>query len=702
MFIFIRKEIGGARWQHGGSGKMRTYRSAKDLNENTENAVSKRDNRQQKKHTGTRPIPKTSSPITEEEVSQKLHHDGVARNGVSDGGQKVDRSKNLEMNGREVSSLLGLDNYNLDRVSQMKTKVLEKASTNVIKRKKLIQNENDNKVKGAKNIVKTESGSIAKSEEIGRRRHKDQARISEGEARTKSVPHTETRQNVSGEKVDGGSAVKRPANLLADNSNRKHVRQTNRIPVQSEIDKAHVTETKSSADSRKEKENNYCEKNLNPYSKFYEADSVLTVGLQRTTQMGKLKDEGCVTEKLPHPKCDPDVRLWLRQLGLLEEEKYVEMFAVNEIDMGVLVGLDEKQLEKMGVLALGAMKKLVGGIEELKKSNIGERKRIPADKNDSNKHINAVSAKCGSKDLAFSNKGGNSADQNRGLVKKFDGNSASPKSEIVAKKTVNSSNEVRKSLTEKERNVDQNCKSNRRSSEMRKSSEKQKVESSSLKSSSQEVKSLHTETGSKQMSSGKLPNEENVPKKDSEDNKSSHKKSSQENKPGNKEKSPSQRVCVQSVTMSTVVVKKSPGMAGATIKDSRKSETDVLIIPTRGMSKDDQYDKYARSSSRKQTTDNKNLLKRSNSFQSQTKSSDDAKPTYLHGRPESGKGDHKRDGSLTRGGSARSRTSSAGKGGSVGAKGQGKTRPKSGPNLPKGKTTDVVQKKAAQGMKSIN
>ena len=673
---------------------MRTYRSAKDLNENMENVDSKRDRRQQKKQGGTRPIPKTSSPITEEEVSQKLHHGGVARNGVQDGGQNGERSKSLEKNGREVSSLLGLENYNLDRVSQMKTKVLEKASTNVIKRKKLIQNENDNKDNGAKNIVKTESN--AKSEGTVGRKHKDQAQINEHEAQTKCLPNTEPRQNVCGEKVDRGNAVKRPANLLSDNSNRKHVRQTNRIPVQNEIDKGHVTETKSSTVSMKEKEN--CEKNLNPYSKFYEAESVLTVGLQRTTQMGKLKDEVCVSEKLPRPKCDQDVRLWLRQLGLLEEEKYVEMFAVNEIDMGVLVGLDEKQLEKMGVLALGAMKKLVGGIEELKKSNKGERKRIPGDKNDSNKHENAMSAKCGSRDFAR-NKGWNTANQNKGFVKKRDENFASGKSGNVAENTVNRSNEVRKSLTEKERNVDENCKSNLRSSEIRKSSEKQKVEASALKSPSQEVTSLHTETGSKQIGSGKSPKEINVPKKNEDSNshkeekKSYHGKSSQENR----EKSPSQHECVKVAATSTAVVKKSQGVSGATTKDSRKLETEASIIPIRGVSKDDQYDKYARSTSSKQTSDNKNLLKRSNSSQSRTKSSDDTKLTDVRGRPESGKTDYKRDGSLTRGGSAQLRTNSAGKGASIGAKSQGKTRPKSGPNLPKGKTTDAVQKKAAQG-----
>ena len=65
------------------------------------------------------------------------------------------------------------------------------------------------------------------------------------------------------------------------------------------------------------------------------------------------------------PRCDADVHLWLRRLGLLEEEKYIRVFAENEIDMDELIRLSPDQLQKMGVVAVGALNKISRGIDEL-------------------------------------------------------------------------------------------------------------------------------------------------------------------------------------------------------------------------------------------------------------------------------------------------------------------------------------------------
>lgn len=66
------------------------------------------------------------------------------------------------------------------------------------------------------------------------------------------------------------------------------------------------------------------------------------------------------------PQCNPDVKLWLRRLGLLEEEKYFKIFSENEIDMDELSELTYEQLKEMGIVAIGALNKLLRGIAELK------------------------------------------------------------------------------------------------------------------------------------------------------------------------------------------------------------------------------------------------------------------------------------------------------------------------------------------------
>lgn len=41
-------------------------------------------------------------------------------------------------------------------------------------------------------------------------------------------------------------------------------------------------------------------------------------------------------------KCDFSVYMWLKRLVFLEEEKYIDMFVRNEIDICILIILDEK------------------------------------------------------------------------------------------------------------------------------------------------------------------------------------------------------------------------------------------------------------------------------------------------------------------------------------------------------------------------
>ncbi len=58
-----------------------------------------------------------------------------------------------------------------------------------------------------------------------------------------------------------------------------------------------------------------------------------------------------------------DIKRWLEDLDL---GRYVEAFQANAIDVELLPDLDEADLEKMGVAALGHRKKLLRAIAVLR------------------------------------------------------------------------------------------------------------------------------------------------------------------------------------------------------------------------------------------------------------------------------------------------------------------------------------------------
>ncbi|KAK3099351.1 hypothetical protein FSP39_003147 [Pinctada imbricata] len=331
----IRKEIGGAIWQHGGTGKLRTYRSAKDLNENNDTASIKRSQRRQRSQaTAVSKLLTTSAG--------KTHgNSGMARTPEC-------QSDHAEVG--NVSNLLNLGNVNIDKVAEMKTKVLEKASINVIKRKTDFKRDNTEKQgeeikgkKGKEKIVKSDKNVNNNAESRSQKGNK---------TAVKAVDKTTVKE-----------ALERETNLLSDKNNRKEVKQTNRILVDFETEKLDPDDFIGK------------QKGLEKPVKISEVQRAITPHKSSHSSVPNSNTKSGVDVVLQQKdllrkslNCDPDVHLWLRQLGLLEEEKYVQMFAQNEIDMEVLVTLDEKHLEKMGVVALGAMKKLVRGIEELRSS----------------------------------------------------------------------------------------------------------------------------------------------------------------------------------------------------------------------------------------------------------------------------------------------------------------------------------------------
>lgn len=88
-------------------------------------------------------------------------------------------------------------------------------------------------------------------------------------------------------------------------------------------------------------------------------------------------------------KCDPLVRNWIKSLGLLEEEKYLNLFADNEIDMAEISQLTALQLNEMGITAFGALNKILRGIKNLRKDSHPESQKS-SDANSSSRDSNKI------------------------------------------------------------------------------------------------------------------------------------------------------------------------------------------------------------------------------------------------------------------------------------------------------------------------
>ena len=242
-----------------------------------------------------------------------------------------------------------MDTFTVDKMSDMKAKVLEKVSSKVIWRKKSANN---------KDTGETVAGSDGAQND-----KKLTAVVKEDVTCELAVEANKAGKKDNGKTIKGRELLAekgnvKPSRELYKESRKDSPKQTNRINPE-----LIPNSPKSSSGLSAEHDRNPVFKDSSSYS----SDSSSQI-----SQSGVHSRQKDINPSPARVKCDPSVYMWLRRLALLEEEKYINMFARNEIDLSVLVTLDEKQLEKMGVLALGAMKKLLAGIEELK---IQEKKR---------------------------------------------------------------------------------------------------------------------------------------------------------------------------------------------------------------------------------------------------------------------------------------------------------------------------------------
>ncbi|XP_069130522.1 uncharacterized protein [Argopecten irradians] len=376
----IRKEIGGSIWQHGGAGKLRTYKSTKDLADPYGIGTPKSKSRESNTAKGTRTVidrnnvkqngvtgrsrPSNKNGLYKTEGSR---HDDE-NNSYYSTKDNLDRFKVKEPIGRDLSpgyespgEITGgkdesrtIGNYDLQKMEMLKSKVIQKASAHMITRKRPAVKSKDKNPDHKKAIVENVSSKRVKSALVRPRRENSRDRkdvdIKEGKVlkeNNKQQTTHEIQALTNSIELESTENQKETRRLTSP----KFPKQTNRILVgdSNSGSKSPLGTNNQAFVHNKDLQNSFHSPHLSPKQS---------------------------------PKCDPDVHLWLRRLGLLEEEKYVEIFAKNEIDMEELTLLSPEHLNNLGVVAVGAFNKIVRGIQELqqKSSLIHESSSLKTDK----------------------------------------------------------------------------------------------------------------------------------------------------------------------------------------------------------------------------------------------------------------------------------------------------------------------------------
>ncbi|CAG2190477.1 Probable serine/threonine-protein kinase DDB_G0267514,Probable serine/threonine-protein kinase drkC [Mytilus edulis] len=319
----LRKEIGGSIWQRGGSGKLHSYRTANDLEESEKNVPESREF-----------LSITKMGIVLMMKDNKGKH----------GNQKDHVTKTT--NGLNVDSNFEIE---AEKVSILKNKVLEKASVGVIHRKHSTPKTHSDlksNVDSNKNSSKISNETPVKLQSALKNVDKSRHNKFDDVQNMRNI----TNQNAEKLLNDGLLRGKPPSTKL---------KQTNIKPSQA-LERCRDNEVFKilSMPSNQRPDQLPSNQRSDLVPKSCSLDNVVP----SQNESNNSNREQTIS------KCDPHVKDWIQSLGLMEEEKYLKMFAENEMDMDEVSQLTALQLNEIGITAFGALNKILRGIKELKQT----------------------------------------------------------------------------------------------------------------------------------------------------------------------------------------------------------------------------------------------------------------------------------------------------------------------------------------------
>ncbi|KAL3880644.1 hypothetical protein ACJMK2_032868 [Sinanodonta woodiana] len=359
----LRKEIGGSIWRHGGEGRVKTYKSAKDLDDVNNEKLPKGGKSSRPSSSGNkikRNGEKTDKSfigyhgkgnldlVVESSPANEFSHDHINNEEFSKFTEKNDVKQ----------SVLETQSIKPETLSALKTKVLQKVSSKVIQRPSIVKLTQNDKIpikvaKNDKSKVENQSGEI--NDQSSQNYLKQNIRIE----RTKTTAHARKDRNVT-ESVPSTPAF-------------RESESPEKIPESSIFD-FHQTKIPDVEQEFEEKS-----LPLQQYADYKTAGEEIIDKIKEdlNTSYDDGDDVRQFQEMPQHEQtsiriCDPRVENWLRSLAFVDVEKYIKIFADNEIDMAELELLTPVELHEMGVHAVGALNKMVRGIKRLRGEQDGD------------------------------------------------------------------------------------------------------------------------------------------------------------------------------------------------------------------------------------------------------------------------------------------------------------------------------------------
>ncbi|XP_052078614.1 uncharacterized protein LOC127716450 isoform X2 [Mytilus californianus] len=357
----LRKEIGGSIWQRGGSGKLHSYRTANDLEESEKNVsesrVNKRRQRRNKQYEANQKenekdkVNSKQNELVAKSVGVPIHN----KNGDSANDESMDnKGKHGNQKDHVTKTTNGLkvdSNFEIEaeKVSILKNKVLEKASVGVIHRKHTTpkgHTDLKSNFDSNKNSSKISNETPAKLQSALKNVDKSKHDKYDDVQNMRNI----TNQNSEKLQNDGLLRGKPPSTKL---------KQTNIKPSQA-LERCRDNEVFKILSMPSNQRPDQLPSN--------QRSDLVPKSVSGENMVSSQNESNNSNREQTISKCDPLVKDWIQSLGLMEEEKYLKMFAENEIDMDEVSQLTALQLNEIGITAFGALNKILRGIKELKQT----------------------------------------------------------------------------------------------------------------------------------------------------------------------------------------------------------------------------------------------------------------------------------------------------------------------------------------------
>ncbi|XP_066287041.1 uncharacterized protein [Branchiostoma lanceolatum] len=355
----MRKAIGGARWQAGAQGKLTTFKSISDIEDDVLGDIE--NSRMEKKRAVNKRPPSGRQPAAIKNSSVPKDSTLLYNQGTKGSVGREPTTDRLTAGGKDKIS---------ERKPVIRDNICEREARHIEGQNPALGFIGMDVAQPSKILKRPSSASGTRGQKAGKpkgvlidRKHKrslsTQSKESGGDFVVNGKKRMQSTQKVSfdeevkdAEDNVGNGELEEPEVQIVTTGN---TYQDRLVSMRAKV----LNDTNN--DQVNAKPQRYMNKTISAKLKANSAPPAAKTNHTR-------RREGIGVRSEVMTSCDPAVAAWLASLNLMEQDKYVKIFADNEIDLEGLRLLSEDQLARMGVTAIGAMNKIMFGVEQLRNS----------------------------------------------------------------------------------------------------------------------------------------------------------------------------------------------------------------------------------------------------------------------------------------------------------------------------------------------